>query len=183
MVEQFSWTLGHELAKQCTGGQFAWDQKLPALLMTYRSVAHETTGHSPAKLMFERELRLPVDLLTGRPPGEGLPPNVSSFARRLEERLEEVYHQVRGSLKFSGEVMKRGYDVKANYAAFQGRRPGLGLKLEEEERPVTQAAESLGVPVYRFGAPLRRNLQDQTRGESQTQDRPRQPAMEIPRAR
>ncbi|XP_050710863.1 protein NYNRIN-like isoform X1 [Eriocheir sinensis] len=83
MVERFNWTLGQELAKQCNNDQSSWDQKLPALLMAYRSAAHETTGYSPAKLMFGRELRLPVDLLTGRPPGESLPRDASSFARQL----------------------------------------------------------------------------------------------------
>ncbi len=78
---------GKELAKHCTDGQSAWDQKLHALLMAYKSAAHKMTRHSPAKLMFERELRLPVDLLTGRPPGEGLLTDASSFARRLNERL------------------------------------------------------------------------------------------------
>jgi len=108
MVERFNWTLSQELPKHCTEGQSEWDKKLPAVLMAYRSAAHETIRHSSAKLMFGRELRLPVDLMTGKTPEESLLKDASTFTRRLEERLDKVYHQIRGALKFSGEVMKRG---------------------------------------------------------------------------
>ena len=35
--------------------------------MSYRSAVHETTKLTPAMLMFGRELRVPLDLLLGRP--------------------------------------------------------------------------------------------------------------------
>ncbi|KAK3895061.1 hypothetical protein Pcinc_001229 [Petrolisthes cinctipes] len=93
MVEKFNWTLGQELAKYCVEGQSEWEEKLPALLMAYRSAAHESTGYTPAKLILGHELRLPVDVQMGRPPGEELPTDTSSYAKHLQERLAEVYHQ------------------------------------------------------------------------------------------
>ncbi len=51
MVEKFYWTLTQELAKYCGEGQTEWDQKLPALHMSYRSAEHEATGYTPAKLL------------------------------------------------------------------------------------------------------------------------------------
>ncbi|XP_045122665.1 uncharacterized protein LOC123511108 [Portunus trituberculatus] len=91
MVERFNRTLLQQLAKYCGAGQDDWDVKLPAMLMAYRSVVHEATEHTPACLMFSRELRLPVDLATGRPPDVHLPTVDSDFAAALQERLAEAH--------------------------------------------------------------------------------------------
>ena len=97
-----------------------WDAKLPALLMAYRSAEHEATTYTPARLMFGRELRLPVNLATGQPSDERVPLLTNSFAVALQERLSEVHRRVRGSLKMAGQGMKRRYDQgvrHANYSA------------------------------------------------------------------
>ena len=36
-------------------------------MLAYRSSVHETTKETPFKLMFEREVRLPVDVMFGHP--------------------------------------------------------------------------------------------------------------------
>ncbi|XP_042230040.1 protein NYNRIN-like [Homarus americanus] len=119
MVEKFNWTLGQELAKSCIEEQTEWDQKLPVLLMAYRSAAHESGGYTPAKLMLGHELRLPVGLLTGRPPDAELPEETTSYVKGLQEGLTEVRHQIRGALEFSGEVMKLNHDVKASQVCYK----------------------------------------------------------------
>lgn len=63
------------------------------------------TRYSPAKLKFGYEPQLLVDLMTGKPPQEGLP---ADAARRQEDT-----HQIRDALKFFGEAMKCGYDERA----------------------------------------------------------------------
>ncbi|GBN39028.1 hypothetical protein AVEN_58546-1 [Araneus ventricosus] len=42
-----------------------WDEKLPLFLLAYRSAVHETTGFTPSRILYGRELRLPCDLLFG----------------------------------------------------------------------------------------------------------------------
>ncbi|KAG7156436.1 hypothetical protein Hamer_G006200 [Homarus americanus] len=69
--------------------------------------------------MLGHELRLPVDLLTGRSPNEELPEETISYVKGLLERLTEIHHQVRGALEFSGEVMKRNQDVKASQVCYK----------------------------------------------------------------
>ena len=118
MVEKFNWTLGQELAKYCTEGQTEWDVKLPALLMAYRSAEHQSTGYSPAMAMLGHELRLPLDLLTGRPPDEELPKDSHQFVKELQHKMEEIHHQMRDNLKLSGDAMKQYYDIKASQANF-----------------------------------------------------------------
>lgn len=89
MVGRFNQTLCQKLAKQCIEGQSAWGEKRPALLMVYRPAAHKTKGGI-------------IDLLTGKPSGEGLSTDIPGFARELNELMEEVYHQVQDALKISG---------------------------------------------------------------------------------
>jgi len=109
LVERFNRTLIHEVAKYCSSDQRDWDVKLPSLLMAYRSAQHEATIHTPAKLMFGRELRLPVDLATGRPPQEVTDP-ISNYAQMLQERLITAHRLVRNSMRTAGNNMKTRYD-------------------------------------------------------------------------
>ncbi|XP_042235851.1 uncharacterized protein LOC121875366, partial [Homarus americanus] len=133
MVEKFNWTLGQELAKYCAGGQTEWDQKPPALLMAYRSAVHESTGYTPAKLMLGHELRLPVDLLTRRPPDDELPDETTSYIRGLQERLTEVHHQ--GHQKV----------VHVN-RLWQYHGPGQYTWEDSEEQPPTTDEDQTGDP-------------------------------------
>ena len=41
--------------------------RIPLFLLAYRASTHETTGVTPANLVFGRELRLPCDLIFEAP--------------------------------------------------------------------------------------------------------------------
>ena len=56
------------LTKCIAADQRDWDQKLPLLMLAYRSSEHDSTGYSPSQMMLGREVELPVDLLYGPPP-------------------------------------------------------------------------------------------------------------------
>ncbi|KAA3678992.1 uncharacterized protein DEA37_0011749 [Paragonimus westermani] len=49
-----------------------WDELLPRCMLAYRASLHTTTRCTPAYLMFGRELRLPLELLSPIPPPEAL---------------------------------------------------------------------------------------------------------------
>ena len=70
MVERFNRTLENQLAIFVEHHQKDWDDHVPLLMMSYQSAVHESTKQTPAKLMFGREVNLPLDLLFGRPPNE-----------------------------------------------------------------------------------------------------------------
>ncbi|ROT84205.1 putative DNA replication complex GINS protein PSF2 [Penaeus vannamei] len=91
LVERFHRMLIHQVAKYCSSDQRDWDVKLLSLLMAYLSAQHEATTHTPAKLMFDRELRLPIDLATGQTPQEITDPVTSNYALMLQERLITAY--------------------------------------------------------------------------------------------
>ncbi|UYV73938.1 K02A2.6-like [Cordylochernes scorpioides] len=57
-------------------------QHLPMILMAYRSAEHESTGYSPARMLFGHEIRMPCDVLLGRP--EETFENTNEYISHLE---------------------------------------------------------------------------------------------------
>ena len=44
-----------------------WDDHLPYLLMAYSASENDSTGSSPFKMMFGREMSYPLDIIAGNP--------------------------------------------------------------------------------------------------------------------
>ncbi|GBN88061.1 Retrovirus-related Pol polyprotein from transposon 297 [Araneus ventricosus] len=91
--------------------QTDWDSHLPLLPMAYRSAEHEMTGLTPAKIIFGRTLRLPCDIIFGRPSETPSSPN--EYMKNLETRLENVHAFARERIKLASERMKTRYDSRA----------------------------------------------------------------------
>ena len=112
MVERFNRTLVQEIAKRCRHGQSDWDQYIPTILLAYRSAEHESTGYTPAQLMLSRELRLPLDLLLERPPGDERR-SPADYVRSQSDQMRAVRTQVEKNLRTSAGTMKQRKDLKA----------------------------------------------------------------------
>ncbi|XP_076851923.1 heat shock 70 kDa protein 12B [Brachyhypopomus gauderio] len=113
LVERFNRTLATQLAMATQENQRDWDKQLPLVLLACRSALQETTGFTPAMLMFGRELRSPVDLAFGAPPTDDV--NVEPgpvFVSRLRTRLLDVHKRARGSQAGAGLRQKRAYDMR-----------------------------------------------------------------------
>ncbi|GFV88695.1 retrovirus-related Pol polyprotein from transposon 412 [Trichonephila clavipes] len=89
MVERFNRTILNNLSLMVSKNQQDWDQKVPLFLLAYRSAVHETTGYSPSQMLFGRDLRLPCDLLFGRPPDT--PSSPEEYVQNLQARFEDVH--------------------------------------------------------------------------------------------
>ena len=117
--------------------QGTWDQKLPLLLLSYRSAVHEATGFTPSMLMYGRELSLPVDLMYGQPNEEYV--GQSQYVSNLQSRLDAVHNFARHAVQLQQSRTKKRYDLRADKALFgQGdlvwmansqRRKGVSPKL------------------------------------------------------
>jgi len=70
IVERFNKTMKQHLSKVVDQHQKDWDQHIPLFLMAYRAAVHNTTGQSPSKVLFGRELPLPCDVVFGSPTGQ-----------------------------------------------------------------------------------------------------------------
>ncbi len=103
-------TLEAQLSKFTDYHQRDWDVHLPFLLMAYRSAVHDSTACSPAKLMFGRDLRLPLDLQLGRPEEETAL-LATDYAVRLQKTVERVHNLARDHLKMMSDRMKQRYDM------------------------------------------------------------------------
>ncbi|GFW76555.1 retrovirus-related Pol polyprotein from transposon 412 [Trichonephila clavipes] len=86
MVERFNRTILNNLSLMVSKNQQDWDQKVPLFLLAYRSAVHETTGYSPSQMLFGRDLRLPCDLLFGRPPDT--PSSPEEYVQNLQARFK-----------------------------------------------------------------------------------------------
>ena len=109
MVERLNRTLEAQLSIFVNDHQTDWDTYLPMLMKAYRTAIQQSTKCSPAKLMFGRELRLPIDLLYGRP-SEERPKNTSLYAEKLFRILEDTHDFARKSLELASDKMKSYYD-------------------------------------------------------------------------
>ena len=64
---------------------YDWKPLLPAVLQAYRSTPSESTGLTPSRLEFGREMRLSVDIGTLLPEP---PRDIRTYANILSEDLE-----------------------------------------------------------------------------------------------
>ena len=98
MVERFNRTLEMQLSKFADYNQKDWDVHIPFLLMVYRSAVHDTSGCTPAKLMLGRDLKMPIDLIFGRPEEEPSQ-TVTEYANSMQEKVEQVHNFAREHIK------------------------------------------------------------------------------------
>jgi hypothetical protein len=117
MVERYVKTIEEHLRKVVTSNQRDWDEKLPLFLLAYSASTHDTTGLTPASLVFGRELRLPCNLLVGVPPDKEQP--TSDYVAELMDQLYDIQNYARQNLKLASDWMKTRYDKPANSAGYQ----------------------------------------------------------------
>ena len=90
--ERFNRTLVSMLRRAVLKRPYDWEPLLPTVLQAYRSSITESTGFTPFRLAFGREMRLPIDL--GSPTPDP-PREIRTFAAELAEDLEWSYRVAR----------------------------------------------------------------------------------------
>ena len=109
LVERLNRTLLMMLAMFAGEHRDDWDYLLPAVMMTYCSSVHESTGFSPYRLMFGEECTLPMDV--------GLPRRthymLNQYALWVRDALEVTYDQVCCHTGQAVRRQKRLFDKRA----------------------------------------------------------------------
>ena len=118
LVERFNRTLKTLLRIQMKQvPEDMWDEELPLLMLAYRSSVQESTRFTPYRLMFGREVRLPVELMFGGTPAPG--ETHTDYVTHLRERLEGAYRVVRENLHGAVQHQKQHYDRKTTGGRYQ----------------------------------------------------------------
>ena len=123
------------LAKFVSENQKDWDRWISLGLLAYRSSKHEVTGFTPSELCQGRELRLPLDLLRGRPLGENAE-SERGYLSKLKKKLIFIHDVARRRLGLKSQRMKLWYDLRDRRLSFE---PGQKVWLYNPRRIVGRA--------------------------------------------
>ena len=115
-VERFNRTLIEMLRGKIQQDQTDWDLQLPTCMMAYRCAVHESTGVSPNLLMLGRELEVPLDVITERPPDAS--PLKTDYAQAVQKRLASAHDLARRHLNKAAVRQKRNYDKQLSGRPF-----------------------------------------------------------------
>lgn len=158
MVERMNRTVIKYLSKVVADHQRDWDQQLHLFLLAYRASIHETTGHSPANVLFGRELRLPCDLKFGFKPNEEVVGD--DYVSKLRKRMDEIHDRVRANIHEASDRMKEHYDIRATEGGYQPgdlvwlfnpqRRRGFSPKLQRSWDGPYEVLKRINDVIYRI---------------------------------
>ncbi|MGH0125952.1 UNVERIFIED_CONTAM: hypothetical protein FKN15_025172 [Acipenser sinensis] len=131
------------LASFVESNQSNWDSLLPYVMMAYRTSVQASTGHTPCKVMFGREITLNIELLTNTEL-QGRYPCVTDYVSKLAGYLSTVEEAVKRHQKRVSEKQKEHYDLKVTSEVYsegelvwvrnQSRKKGLCPKLHRRFR-------------------------------------------------
>ena len=107
MIERFNRTL-EKMLSTCVTDHQEWDLHLQRTLLAYRSSSHSSTDHTPSRLMFGRELVLPLDIMYGSPPGSA--PDYPLYVQQLQASLQSAFSSARLGNAAALRRQKKTYD-------------------------------------------------------------------------
>ncbi|KAL6475049.1 hypothetical protein MHYP_G00160890 [Metynnis hypsauchen] len=115
----------------------SWDKYIPQICFALRTAPHESTGFSPARMLYGRELAIPVDLLT-QPSTVGTDDPFLTPSQTLERSIQETHEHARAALQASHERKKHYYDLKRRPVTYQ-----LGDLVRLKTHPRSNTAANL----------------------------------------
>ena len=116
-IERLRRTLNAMLGRAVEKSLRDWNLRVPAIMASYRASRHESTGYSPNFLMFDRELRAPVDVLLGDP-SQTHYTAYDPFVEELLENQVQAYALVWEHVKTRAERNRKGYNLRVRPVEF-----------------------------------------------------------------
>ncbi len=120
LCERFNRTLVDML--NCVGQDFEyeWDILTPVVTMAYNSSVQESIAETPNKMVYGRELCLPLALLDPECEiAERMKVNSSAeYTMRLQEQIESVHHLVRERLQSAALKQEKSYNNRLHYRVY-----------------------------------------------------------------
>ena len=109
LVERFNQTLQIMLKSFVNKNRNDWDDHLPYLLMAYRASENESTGVTPFKMMFGREMSYPLDIMAGNPKSDEVLCPVE-YVQWLSHTFEVTFNFANENLSKAASRQKNNYD-------------------------------------------------------------------------
>jgi len=113
MIERMNRTINDMLSKYIQSYQKDWDQHLDFIIMAFNSTLHQSTGVSPYRLVYGREMAFPLEIITKKIEDRDEPKYVSAYVSELEDRLRESHEVARKHMKASAIRQKCSYNTNA----------------------------------------------------------------------
>ena len=110
LVERQNRTFKEMLSKYISVNQIDWDRYIDGLVLAYNCTPHESTDISPYRMVFGREARIPLDLMTENTSDSEYVSNEAEYVRKLQEELHNIHTLARDTMKKSMQRQKHYYD-------------------------------------------------------------------------
>jgi hypothetical protein len=147
MVERYMKTIEEHLRKVVSTHQRDWDERVPIFLLAYRASTHDTTGMTPANMVFGRELRLPLPIVRSSP-RQG---TVNNGLCHRPGGATTRHPPIRPAAPEGGQRPHEGpLQSPGQFSRIPGRRPSLAVPPDPDQRKVTKAVVGMGRPVQGY---------------------------------
>ena len=112
--ERFNQTISRCLAKLVDDSQTDWDEKIDVVLMGYRASRQASTKHSPYFLLFQQQMRLPIDseVLPSSCDQESDDEDLDQKIQILLASREKAFKEVEANINAAQKRQKETYDRK-----------------------------------------------------------------------
>ena len=122
MCERFNHTIQNMLSTALTDHVFDWDEVLPFLLMAYRASRHESTGFSPNKMLYGKEIRLPLEAYAPETPNDR-EFQAPEYVEHIQTMLRKSHGIAMDHLERAVEYQQRSYLNRLKSHAYQLKDP------------------------------------------------------------
>uniref|UniRef100_A0A3B3RAY2 Gypsy retrotransposon integrase-like protein 1 n=1 Tax=Paramormyrops kingsleyae TaxID=1676925 RepID=A0A3B3RAY2_9TELE len=123
----------------------SWDKYIPQICFALRTAPHESTGQSPAMLLYGRELNTPLDLVS-HPNGDGELDIDIPYLEQLQSSLREAHEHAKASLEVNHARRKKYYNKRRRSVHFS-----IGDLIRVRNHPKSDALTNFTtklVPLY-----------------------------------
>lgn len=116
LTERFNQTLVRCLGKLANDDQTDWDVKIDVVLMGYRASCQASTKHSPYYMLYQKEMRLPIDVevepFVSETEEDLLQEGIEQKLKTLLESRDKVFGQAAANITAAQTKQKEQYDKK-----------------------------------------------------------------------
>ena len=148
-TERYNQTLINIVAMLVDKDEFDnWDEQLPIAVSAYNATEHATTGFTPNKLFFSREITHQLDFYLPQPQQEEQFATWDDYVRSLDKASQAAYDVARQAIGKAVKIQKRYYDRKKNLIAYNTGDAVLVKDHSQRETNTKKLADKYKGPYY-----------------------------------